>query len=227
MLNVNPGKVQSEDMSEASLQAVYISQIAEATLRLLAAKRFLGAFQSTREVPELESAVLQIRKALETIAFAAIAPDKKQYAAFRETATQSPDFTKDYHARRIFAALAKINEDFYPIAVLPATRQLDGSSHYDRKASGYLSKKKFEAAYDRTGKHLHAHNPWSGSKNLQNLAGDLPTIIEETHALLDLHVRFIRTPEFHGVWVIETNRLGHPPRLITAAATGAFVVAAG
>lgn len=212
-------------MHEASLQFIYTSQIAEATLRLLAAKQFLASFKTTGEVPELEAAVLQVRKALETIAFSAIAPDKKHYAAFRATATNSPDFTKDYHAAKIFTALARINKDFYPVALLPASRQADGSWHFDKKQSGYLTKKKFEAAYDRLGKHLHAHNPWSGSKNLQNLAGDLPTIVEEAHALLDLHARFIRTPEFHGVWVIETDRLGNPPRLITANAAGPYVVA--
>jgi hypothetical protein len=210
-------------MREASLQSVYTSQIAEATSRLLAAKRFLATFTTSGVVPELEAAVLQVRKALETIAFAAVAPDKKQYAAFRATATNSPDFTKDYHAGKIFTALARINKDFYPVALLPATRQADGSYHFGKKQSGYLTKKKFEAAYDRLGKHLHAHNPWSGSKNLQNLAADLPTVVDEAHALLDLHARFIRTPDFHGVWVVETDRLGNLPRIIAANAAGPYV----
>lgn len=211
-------------MSEASLQSIYVSQIAEASARLLAGQRFLASFMASGAIPELEAAVLQVRKALETIAYAAIAPDKKQYAAFRAAATASPDFTKDYHAAKIFTALAKINKDFYPVALLPAVRQSDGSHHFGRKSTGYLTKRKFEAAYDRLGKHLHAHNPWSGNKNLQNLAKDLPSIIEETQALLDLHARFIKTPEFNGVWVFETDRLGNLPRVITAATAGPYVV---
>ncbi len=211
-------------MRESPLRSVYASQVAEATSRLLAAKGFLAAFTTTGAVPELEAAALQVRKALELIAFAVIAPDKKQYATFRAAATNSPDFTKDYHAAKIFTALARINKDFYPVALLPATRQADGSHHFGKKQAGYLTKKKFEATYDRLGKHLHAHNPWSGSKNLQNLAADLPTVIEEAHSLLDLHARFIRTPEFHGVWVIETNRLGNLPRIVIAGAAGPYVV---
>lgn len=148
---------------------------------------FLAAFQSTGGVPQLEASILQLRKALETIAFASVAPDKKQYAAFRATAVQSADFTKDYHAGRIFTALAKVNKDFYPLALLPPERQPDRTLQFGRKASGYLTKKKFETAYDRLGKHLHARNPWSGNRNLHNLAADLPTIVEETHSLLDLH----------------------------------------
>jgi hypothetical protein len=212
-------------MRETALQAIYISQIGEAASRLLASKQFLVSFTKTSAVPELEAAILQVRKALETIAFAAIAPDKKKYSELRAATTKSPDFTKDYHAGRIFTALARINKDFYPIALLPAVRQPDGSWHFDKKQSGYLTKKRFEQVYDRLGKHLHAHNPWSGSKNLHNLARDLPIIVEEAYALLDLHVRFIRTPEFHGAWVVETDRLGNPPRLITASTTGPYMVA--
>jgi hypothetical protein len=211
-------------MRETSLQAIYTSQIAEATSRLLAAKNFLASFTKTGAIPELEAAILQVRKALETIAFAAIAPDKEQYATFRADATKNPDFTKDYHAAKIFGALSKINKDFYPVALLPPVRQPDGSYQFGKKQSGYLTKGKFQTVYDRLGKHLHAHNPWSGNKNLQNLARDLPSIIEETHSLLDLHVRFIRTPEFNGVWVLETDRLGNMPRVITATTAGPYVV---
>lgn len=214
-------------MRETSLQSIYTSLIGEATSRLLAAKGFLASFATAGTIPNLEAAILQVRKALEAIAFSAIAPDKKEYAAFRAKAAESSDFTKDYHAAKIFTALSRINKDFYPVALLPAERQADGSYHFGKKQSGYLTKKKFESAYDRLGKHLHAHNPWSGSKNLQNLANDLPAIIEETQALLDLHVRFIRTPEFHGVWVIETDRMGNAPRVITASAAGPYVITNG
>ena len=214
-------------MHEVSAQALYCSLIAEAVSRLSAAERFLGTYQAAGDLPQLESAVLQVRKSLETIAYAAIAPNKKEYAAFRALATNSPDFTKDYHASKIFAALSRINANFYPIALAPAVRQPDGSWHFDHRQSGHLTKKKFEAAYDRLGKHLHAHNPWAGGKNIQNLSADLPIIIEGSYALLELHVRYIQTPEFNGVWVIETARNGTPPRVFTATAQGAYVVASG
>jgi hypothetical protein len=212
-------------MHEVPLQSIYSALIAEATSRLLAAKRFLAEFTASHEIPEFEAAILQVRKALEAIAYAAIAPDKKQYAEFRTKTESSPDFTKDYHAAKIFTALAKINKNFYPRALVPAQRQADGSYHFGRKESGYLTKRKFEVVYDRLGKHLHAHNPWSGDKNIQNLANDLPAIIEETHGLLDLHARFIRTPELQGVWVCETDRFGNPPRLIVASAQGSYMIA--
>lgn len=199
-------------------------QIAEATSRLLSAQSFLSAYTATNLVPQLEASILQVRKALETIAFAAIAPNKKQYAELRAAASNSPDFTKDYHATKIFSALSKINKNFYPKPLLPAAHQVDGSWHYCDKKSGFLTKKKFETVYDRLGKHLHSHNPWSGSKNLQNLAADIPKIIEESYSLLELHVCYIQTPKSQGVWIIETDRLGNLPHVLTAVATGPYVV---
>lgn len=208
-------------MHETDLQSVYASLIGEVIHRLNAAEKFLHQYQEGKETPQLESAILQVRKSLELIAMAAIAPDKKEYAALRATAEKDQDFTKDYHASKIFGALSRINPDFYPRPLLPATRMPDGTWHFGQKQSGYLSKKQFERAYDRLGKHLHAHNPWGTNKNLQNLAVELPTIIGEARGLLQLHARIIRTSEFQGVWVIEAE--SPSPRVITGAAYGPFV----
>jgi len=198
----------------------------EATSRLNAAKQYLASYNSTAQIPDLESAILQVRKSLETIAYSAIAPDKKKYAAFRSKVEKDPDYTKDYHASNIFSALAQINKEYYPVPLIPFVVKPDETKHFDRKEKGFLKEKQFKRIYDRLGKHLHAHNPWSNNKNIQNFAKNLPKIIEETQELLDLHVRFIRTPTVHGAWVVEVDRHGkQPPRIITAIADGNFVVA--
>jgi hypothetical protein len=214
----------STKIHETDLQSVYASLIGEGIQRLNAAENFLHQYQSVKETPQLESAILQIRKSLELIAMAAIAPDKKEYAAFRATADKDQDFTKDYHASKIFGALSRINPDFYPRPLLPATRMPDGTWHFGQKQSGFLSKKQFERVYDRLGKHLHAHNPWGANKNLQNLAVALPGIIGETRGLLQLHARIIRTSEFQGVWVVEAE--SPFPQVITGAAYGPFIATA-
>lgn len=211
-------------MREATLQSIYLSLIGESVSRLDAASEFLDEHAKAPRVSRLEAAILQVRKALELVALAAIAPDKKAYAEFRATADKDPDYTKDYHAAKIFAALSRINSDFYPKPLAPAERQPDGSWYFGDRQGGFLSKKKFERAYDRLGKHLHAHNPWSGSKNLQNLLGDLPRVITEARGLLQLHARFIRTPEFHGVWVVRAD--SPKPEILTASAKGPYVVQA-
>lgn len=210
--------------SETSLQVIYANMVQEATSRLNAAQGFLSSYGMTKNLPELEAAVLQIRKSLESIALASIAPNKAQYAAFRAMATDSSDYTKDYHAGRIFNTLEKINKDFYPVALLPAVRQPDGTHHFGRKQSGFLSKKRFESAYGRLGKYLHAHNPWGTEKHLHNLAKELPQIIDQAFGLLDLHVTFIRTPQYKGAWVIEASRTGSQPKVITSVAKGDYAV---
>jgi len=209
---------------EAALHAIYGAMIQDASKRLNAAMGYLASFSRTHSAFEVESAVLQLRKALEAIALAAIAPNKAEYASFRAKATDSPDYTKDYHARKIFSALGRVNPNFYPMALLPAERNPDGIFHFDRKKSGYLSKKRFEAIYDRLGKHLHTDNPWGYPKHLNSLAKDLPSTIAEAHSLLELHVTFIRTPSLKGAWVVAADRNGGPPRVITSVASGEFSV---
>src|SRR5258707_1164205 len=116
---------------EASLQAIYSNMVQEATARLIASERYLAAYLAKQQTSDLESAVLQVRKALEAIALASIAPNKAEYAAFRATATKTPDFTKDYPALRIFSALERINKKFYPIALIPAVGLSDGRNKGD------------------------------------------------------------------------------------------------
>jgi hypothetical protein len=207
-----------------SAQSIYLALIGEAVGRLNAALGFELDYRRNRDLPTLDAAALQLRKALEAIAIAAIAPDKKAYQAFRATADKDPDFTKDYHAAKIFGALARVNPDFFPRALLPATRQDDGSWHFENRTSGALTKKQFERTYDRLGKHLHAHNPWSANKNVQNLAGDLVPMVQAAKGLISLHARFIRAPGFHGVWVVEADT--PEPKVLTAQALGPYAVSA-
>lgn len=209
---------------EVSLQAIYSNMVREATSRLIASEGYFAVYLGTGHVHDLESAVLQLRKALEAIAFASIAPNKAEYEAFRATASKAPDFTKDYHAVRIFSALERINQKFYPMALVPAVRRPDGSIHFGRKQTGFLSKKRFEGAYDRLGKYLHAHNPWSAEKHIHNLAKELPRIIEEARGLLELHASFINTPKYKAAWLVQVPRDGSEPTITVAEAKGAYAV---
>ena len=205
-------------------QSIYLALIGETILRLNAAQGFLLEHRRNSDPATLDAAILQVRKGLGLIAIAAIAPDKNYYAAFRATASKDPDFTKDYHASKIFAALSKVNPDFYPRALLPAIKMPDGSWHYENKQVGVLSKKQFERSYDRLGKHLHAQNPWGSNKNTQNLAEELPNIVKAAKELIALHVRFIRTPEFQGAWVVQADSA--KPTIVVATADGPFAVSA-
>jgi len=209
-------------MNEQSLQDTYVKLLGECFERLDAAEEFLQHLQSRPYVPLFEAAILQVRKSLELIALAAIAPDQQRYKAFRATAEKDPDFTKDYHAAKIFGALERINPDFFPRPLLPAVRKADGSWHFDDRKADVLSKKQFGRAYDRLGKHLHAHNPWGRSKQLEQVASDLPSIISKARGLIALHARVIRTDGFQGVWIVHADSA--TPHVVRGSASGPFVV---
>lgn len=206
------------------LQTIYLGKISEALARLSACERFLSTYNSSKDVFALESAILQMRKALEAVAFAAIAPNKNQYADYRAQAEKNSDFTKDFNARSILQFLGKINADFYPVPASAPIAVSPGYWHFDRRQDNSLTKEKFESFYDRLGKHLHADNPWGNDKGLDNLAKDIPEVISATRSLLSWHFTTIRTPEFFGVWVVEAPSSSAPPRVIVGQANGEFVV---
>ena len=158
------------------------------------------------------------------VAIAAIAPDRKSYEEFRATADKDPDFAKDYHAAKIFAALSRVNADFYPRALLPPLRQPDGTWHFENKTSGVLTKKQFERCYDRLGKHLHAQNPWGKAQNIQNIASDLQAMTTSAKELVAYHARFIRAPDFHGVWIVDAAT--PEPTVLNAEAKGPYALGA-
>lgn len=207
-----------------NLQTIYLGKISEALARLTACERFLSLYGASKDVFVLESAILQMRKALEAVAFAAIAPNKTQYAEYRAQAERNSDFTKDFNARSILQSLGKVNADFYPLPASAPIAVSPGNWHFDRRKDNSLTKEEFERFYDRLGKHLHAYNPWGNDKGLDNLAKDIPEAIAATRSLLSWHFTTIRTPQFSGVWVVEASSSGAPPRVILGKADGEFGV---
>lgn len=206
------------------LQAIYLSKVSEALARLSACESFLASYKISVNVFVLEAAVLQMRKALEAVAFAAIAPNKEQYAELRAKSENSADFRKDFNARTILQLLSSVNPDFYPRPISAPIQKAPGQWHFGSREDDSLTKKRFESFYDRLGKFLHADNPWGHDKGLNNLVKDLPDIIAAMRSLLSWHFTAIRTPEFSGVWVIEVPANGAPPRVVVGQADGEFVI---
>ena len=205
-------------------QEIYLAKINEAVDRLKACDYFLDSHSKSPAVSLLEAAILQMRKALEAVAYAAVAPNKVRYEHFRAQASSPAAYRKDYNARAIFQYLAKINPDFYPTPLAPPTQVQPGHWHFEQKPNGFLTKDRFESFYDRLGRFLHADNPWGNDKGMVNLTADFPVFIAKLRELLALHRTIIRTPDFLGVWVVEVPTDGRVPHIIIAQATGDFVV---
>lgn len=211
------------EKSVQELQNIYLCMMSDTASRLEAANCYLEAYNQRDAIYDLESSILQMRKALENVAYAAICPNKSEYEKFRASSEDQPDFRKDFNATKILNLLSKVNKNFYPLPILPAIEQEDGIKHFGRKETGYLSKKKFSKFYDRLGKYLHADNPWANEKQIQNLANDIPNIIKQVYSLLELHVTFIQSDLFKGCWVVSVEK-GKAPVIIAGQAGGEFLV---
>jgi hypothetical protein len=197
---------------------IYLQLMQEALERLSAGEAYLALYKADRQRFDLESAALQLRKAMEAIAFAAIAPNKQLYAEFRKNASKPAKFGDDWQADSIFLNLSKINPDFYPDPLLPQKQTGANSWHFDRLSDGFMTRARFETLYKRLGKFLHADNPWGADKGWGNFAKDLPGAVDRMRTLLRKHRTVIRTTEFSGVWVVDAPSDGSPPRMFLAMA---------
>ncbi len=190
--------------NKASL-VIYLRCLEEAKQRLAFAERFAVATSGHPRI-NTESACLQIRKALELIAYAAIAPHTAKYEAWRRQAEQSKDFRKDYNGKKILNSLAKLNPDSYPRPLVPPV-QRDGAWHFDFYRGEYLTKKRYEELYDRCGVLLHADNPWGQDKQYTSFVAVLPNYVKLTRNLIELHSVIIEHDQGTAAWVIEAGNL--------------------
>jgi hypothetical protein len=205
------------------LTKIYLNKMDEVMRRLQACSNYFNHFKSDESVISLESAITQLRKTMECIALASIAPNHQAYSEYRSNANKNSDYRKDYNGTKILKILRAINEDFYPIALVAPTKT-DGKWHFERKRSCVLSSRKFESFYDRLGKFLHADNPWGQNKGLKNLVNDIPTKISEIEELLKIHFTTIRSGSFAGVWVIEVPFYSNKSRVLVGKADDDFIV---
>lgn len=206
------------EIRETELRKIYLDKISEALSRLQAAEIFLNEYHKSEDIFIFEAAVLQMRKALECVALAAIAPNQKAYADFRAKAENQADYTKDFNAKKILKMLSKINPDFYPIPVSLPVKTGIRTWRFEKRVDASLKKKRFETFYDRLGKFLHADNPWGNKKGQQNLLNEIPEVIGAVRLLLFRHSTKVRTPDFNGTWIVEASSNVYPPQIIVGQA---------
>ncbi len=99
-----------------------------------------------------EQMALQLRSALECLAYATLATNRSAYLAAR------PDGDKDWHARRILRDIEAVNPNFYP---WPFTIRMDATgTHLDDADNHHLTRDLFVEAYESAGELLHAPSPF-------------------------------------------------------------------
>ncbi len=134
------------------------------------------------ETVAIESACLQLRKILELISLGSLIANKKQFEEKKDK------IRKYYHANRILNDIEQANKHFYPAPVKVQKSQKQGVNHHiDFVEEGYLTRKKFEKAYDKCGKIMHATNPLGSSTDLNYYKTNIRIWKEEAKLLIHEH----------------------------------------
>ncbi len=211
-------------MRQSDVEEIYLKNMRDVKRRLRYSERQVHEFNNTQEYLFLENAILHTRKALECIAYASIAPNKKAYSKFRSEAIKPADFRKDYHGAKILKQLGMVNKEFYPLPLMVPKLVGVRQWHYDRLKDGYLTKSQYIIIYDRLGKFLHSDNPWDNDKGYINLAKDMPESIKRIMALLQVHATFVQEKDRRLAFVVDMGTDVKDVSVFSAVADGAFKV---
>jgi hypothetical protein len=153
----------------------YLSNMSEIRFRISNVRQNLNV--KSFDVISFESALLQIRKSLELIAFSSLVSNKDGYESVRGS------IEKDWHAVRILKAVEAVNPDFYPVPVDP-----DDDSVLASLYSGFLTKAEFIKWYNLCGEHMHARNPFIEEQSKSDILALIPELIAKLELLLQEHL---------------------------------------
>ncbi|KEO88771.1 hypothetical protein EH31_15150 [Erythrobacter longus] len=122
--------------------------------------------QNELAVPNLELALLQLRKCYELIAFASISANQKQYSLNRKR------FEKDWRIAEIVKNVEKINPRFLPVGVRRIITDGDTEAPHELLPNGFsITSKELLSWHGRIGELMHASNPYSSKPQYLKLHG--------------------------------------------------------
>lgn len=135
---------------------IYCNCMSEVRARLGVVRSVLaGSVMMAQQAFNVELIFLQLRKALELIAFGSLAANESKYAA------AYPNFGSHWRAKAILDAVEKINSEYFPIPLEPPEVKESGVRHFERPADGFLTRDEFVSLYNSCGEILHIRNPFT------------------------------------------------------------------
>jgi hypothetical protein len=144
-----------------------------------------GVIQTGDEGADAEFACLQLRRALELLAFAALSANRECYARVRA------DVENEWRAQQILKRLGQMHHDFYPVPVIPVV-QGPGRWHFEKVADGFLTEAEFVFLYDKCSEATHEWNPFRPGPRIVNFERSLAEWSDRIERLLRFHrVRLI------------------------------------
>lgn len=179
---------------------VYCNCMSEVRTRLGVVRSVLaGSVKIGQQAFNVELIFLQLRKALELIAFSSLAANESKYAA------AYPNFGNHWRAKAILDAVEKMNPEFFPIALQPPQPTESGVKHFERHADGFMTRDEFVSLYDSCGEVLHIRNPFTTKDPTIQIGYHVEQWVARIERLLNCHlVRLIDG----DVWVVTVPAEG-------------------
>ncbi len=177
---------------------MYCSLMEDVKARLQLIRRFtagevlVGSNQFTYECVSV-----QIRKVLESIAFASLCANKEKYSEVHT------DFAKHWRAKVLLQALDRVHPDFYPIPMKHSYTRPDGTKHLDRIDDGFLTRDNFVFLYNKCSEAIHTRNPFSQAEPKIDFVHSIDEWVSKISVLLQLHL--MRLAGIAEVWLVSMH----------------------
>jgi len=139
-----------------------------------------GRITTGDESADAEIGCLQVRKALEQVAYASLAASRDTYSQAR------PQFEREWSATKILERLEKLHPDFYPVAVSPV-RLNPNRVHFELVADGFLTRDDFVFLYDKCSDAIHDWNPYREGPRVVELQRPIGEWAQRIEKLLAWH----------------------------------------
>lgn len=177
---------------------LYCGLMEDVKVRLELIRRFtsgevrVGSNQFTYECVSV-----QLRKTLESIAFASLCANKVKYSEVHA------NFAKHWKAKALLNDLKRVHPNFYPVPMKRPVVKPDGTKHLDRIDDGFLTREDFVFLYDRCSEVIHTRNPFSQAETAIDFVHSVDEWLRKIETLLQLHL--VQLADVDTVWVVSMH----------------------
>ncbi|WP_115045201.1 hypothetical protein [Xanthomonas arboricola] len=148
--------------------------------------------------PRVETATLQLRMTLETIALASLAANKELFQK------QSLRFERHWHPNKIIKDLERLNPRFFPTPIRASEPDDRGVRNHQLLADGFLTTHELVEVHGRCGGLIHARNPFRPSIDYEGFLRSVVVWTDKAVKLLNTHeIRLVGDEHFYLVHMTE------------------------
>jgi hypothetical protein len=144
-----------------------------------------------------ECVSVQLRKTLESIAFASLCANKVKYSEVHA------NFATHWRAKALLNDLERVHSNFYPVPMKRPITKPDGAKHCDRIDAGFLTREDFVLLYDKCSEVIHTKNPFSDAEPKIDFVYSVDEWVSRIRTLLQLHL--VQLADLEDVWLVSMH----------------------